>query len=292
MAKYLIVNADDMGICEATNRAIEELALAGKITAASLMVLGNSVEDAVRRIAKFKHLIGIGLHVTLQPDYTSKRFLSNDPQNIYEESRSVTAMKEIAAQYEKGQAYGITFDHLDSHGGVFCHDSQVECLPACLHFCSAHHLPFRYPKNKQALIDILPEPLTKRMHEAHFEVSDFAEKKGVCLPDHVFSNLHPIENIVSYKNLKKFYIDVLRTLPEGITELYLHPSKEDSLYFEESSDWQKRVWEYEFLMDDDFMRTIQEENIQLVTWSEAFQNKENCELKSGSKRPFSANLPN
>ena len=49
MVKYLIVNADDFGICEATNEAIEELALAGRITATSLMILGQSSQDEIGR---------------------------------------------------------------------------------------------------------------------------------------------------------------------------------------------------------------------------------------------------
>ncbi|MGP6139549.1 MULTISPECIES: carbohydrate deacetylase [unclassified Jeotgalibaca] len=273
MAKYLIVNADDMGICNATNAAIEELALAGRITAASLMILGDSVQDAVRRIAKFKHLIGIGLHVTLRPDEETTRWLSDEPQNMYEETKSITAMKEIAAQFEKGRAYGIAFDHLDSHGGSLHQESQVECLPVCLHFCATHKLPFRYPKNENALVDVTPHPLTKRVEDAQCEVAEFAEKKGVPLPDQVFSNLLPIEDIQSYEDLKKFYLDALRNLPEGITEVYLHPSTSDSIFFEQKPEWQKRVWEYEFLMDDDFLRVITEEDIQLVTWSEAFESK-------------------
>ncbi|WP_373755785.1 ChbG/HpnK family deacetylase, partial [Jeotgalibaca porci] len=90
------------------------------------------------------------------------------------------------------------------------------------------------------------------------------------LPDQVLSNHHPIENIASYEALKKFYLRILRGLPDGITELYLHPSKPDSIHFSQDSEWQKRVWEYEFLMDPDFLETIEEENIQLVTWTEAF----------------------
>lgn len=270
MVKYLIVNADDFGICEATNEAIEELALAGRITATSLMILGNSTQDAVRRVAKFKHLISIGLHATLQCDHLSTAFLSDLPQNIYEETKSLTAMKEIAAQYEKGRFYGITFDHLDSHGGTLYQESEVNCLPVCLHFCAAYNLPFRYPKNADALIDMTPHPLTDRVKASQFEVSDFAEKKGVLLPDQVLSNHHPIENIASYEALKKFYLRILRGLPDGITELYLHPSKPDSIHFSQDSEWQKRVWEYEFLMDPDFLETIEEENIQLVTWTEAF----------------------
>lgn len=273
MAKYLIVNADDMGFCEAINCAIEELALAGRITSTSLMILGDSLTDALRRISKFKHLIGIGLHIALPPDKDVSTWLTDEPQNIYEQTKSLTAMKEIAAQFEKGTRYGITFDHLNCHGGRIYEEDQIESLPVCLHFCATHKLPFRYPKNKDVLCDMTTQPLTKRVEVAQFELKHFTNRKKVFLPDQVISNLQPMHSIATYENLKAYYLDALRTLPDGITEMYFHPSKADSHQLTNNPEWQKRVWEYEFLMDADFIKMIENEDIQLVTWSEAFFKK-------------------
>jgi hypothetical protein len=33
--------------------------------------------------------------------------------------------------------------------------------------------------------------------------------------------------------------------------------------------WQKRIWEYQFLLDDDMMKTIDKEGIKLVSWGNA-----------------------
>ena len=44
--KKLIINADDFGICQETNKAIKELFLAKKITSTSLLAVGDGAEDA------------------------------------------------------------------------------------------------------------------------------------------------------------------------------------------------------------------------------------------------------
>jgi hypothetical protein len=78
-----------------------------------------------------------------------------------------------------------------------------------------------------------------------------------------------MKEIKSYENLKGFYLNAIRNLKEGVTEIFLHPSKENAFYLSSSADWQKRIWEYRFLLDEDMMKTIHQEGIQLVSWNNA-----------------------
>ena len=34
-------------------------------------------------------------------------------------------------------------------------------------------------------------------------------------------------------------------------------------------EWQKRIWEMEFLLDDDLPKVLEEEDIKLVSWASA-----------------------
>ena len=63
---------------------------------------------------------------------------------------------------------------------------------------------------------------------------------------------------------------MIKGVTPGITELFLHPAREDKAFIKAHPQWQKRVWEYEFLLSDDFVQTIKEENIQLVSYKQAF----------------------
>ncbi len=49
MRKFLIVTADDFGLHDAVNEAVQQAARAGILTAASLMVGAPAAGDAIRR---------------------------------------------------------------------------------------------------------------------------------------------------------------------------------------------------------------------------------------------------
>ena len=61
-AKGLIVTADDFGLAEPVNEAVEIAHTRGILTCASLMVSGRAVADAVKRARKLPDL-KVGLHV-------------------------------------------------------------------------------------------------------------------------------------------------------------------------------------------------------------------------------------
>jgi len=64
MAVRLIVNADDFGISDSANRAIERAHREGILTSASLMVAGDAAAAAVQ-IARNNPRLGVGLHSVL-----------------------------------------------------------------------------------------------------------------------------------------------------------------------------------------------------------------------------------
>src|SRR5688572_7521781 len=63
-SRYLIVNADDFGLCDAVNRGIVRSHDEGIVTSASLMVRGAAAREAVRLSAERPRL-GVGLHLDL-----------------------------------------------------------------------------------------------------------------------------------------------------------------------------------------------------------------------------------
>lgn len=271
MAKYLIVNADNLGICQETNAAIERLAQAGRITSSSLTVVGEGFIDAVKRLEQLKH-IGVGLHVELPIDYDKRNLLSEKPQNMYEKAESIRAMKEIAAQFEKGKNHGIAFDHLNSNCDSLEEERRVDCLPVCLHFCATNGLPFRYAiRHQEELFENFLKTDNKPAQKAQYQVARFAQQKDVDMPEQILSYHAPIQELTTYQGLKEYYLHLLKNLPDGVSELYVQPASEKSKFFEDTIEWKKCIWDYEFLMDTDFLKVIQEENIKLVTWREAFK---------------------
>jgi predicted glycoside hydrolase/deacetylase ChbG (UPF0249 family) len=127
----LIVNADDFGLTEGTNRAIVDAHHTGIVTSTSLLANGYAFDHAVA-LAREVPLLGIGVHLTLTegpsvaPGMAADLFpagrgylpLSNQPH-----VRALAAgrlphaaiRREFEAQVGKVMAAGIQPTHIDGH---------------------------------------------------------------------------------------------------------------------------------------------------------------------------------
>ncbi|MFL5832844.1 MAG: carbohydrate deacetylase [Solirubrobacterales bacterium] len=130
--RFLIVNADDLGLSEAVNAGVFAAHRDGIVTSATLMVR-QSAAPAAAEGARDHPGLGVGLHVDLgQWDYENgewiQAYLHCDP----DDRDAVEA--ECRAQVERFRALvGRDPDHLDSHQHV--HESEpargvVEALAA------------------------------------------------------------------------------------------------------------------------------------------------------------------
>src|SRR4051794_9942405 len=126
----LIVNADDYGITEATNRGIERAHRAGVVTSTTVMANQTAAAGAVALSSGCPDL-GIGVHLTLTlgsplaPIDTVRSLLDADGRLLRRESligrlRSSEVVpghvaSECAAQVRALRALGLEPDHWDVH---------------------------------------------------------------------------------------------------------------------------------------------------------------------------------
>lgn len=131
--RLLIVNADDFGIAESTNRAIATCHDAGVVSSATLMVNMPAASHAVALAGARPHL-GLGLHVNLTlgtpvSDPSSVSSLVDADGRFYERSvferravlgkfRGVEIEAEIRAQFRRCAELGVQPSHFDSHQHV------------------------------------------------------------------------------------------------------------------------------------------------------------------------------
>lgn len=129
MVTYLIVNADDFGITEGTNRAIIDAYQRGIVTSTSLLANGYAFDHAVA-LAHENPSLGIGVHLTLTEGYPvsvdnrqltrsdGKLPLSNQPfarALIAGQLPADAIYREFEAQIGKVIATGIRPTHVDGH---------------------------------------------------------------------------------------------------------------------------------------------------------------------------------
>lgn len=119
--RYLIVNADDLGLSSGVNRGIVKACALGVVTSASLIVNSEWSRDAVELIGEVPKM-SIGLHVNLE----------GAVGDVKEELRA-----QISVFHE---LVGRPPTHIDSH-----HDDhrRPDLLPHFLEFAARHDVPLR-----------------------------------------------------------------------------------------------------------------------------------------------------
>ncbi|HET8585835.1 MAG TPA: hopanoid biosynthesis-associated protein HpnK, partial [Casimicrobiaceae bacterium] len=137
--KKLIVTADDFGAAREVNEAVELAHTKGILTAASLMMSGDAVDDAIARARRLPTL-RVGLHLVLvdgkpvlppaaipalvDRDGRFPRDLVRAGVNLFlrpDARRQLAA--EIAAQFDAFAATGLALDHVNAHHHFHLHPS-------------------------------------------------------------------------------------------------------------------------------------------------------------------------
>ena len=159
MDKYLIINADDFGMCHAHNQATMDLLKCGGITSATIMAPCPWAFEAVK-FAKENPEFAIGVHLThtneWQENYpwgamTGLPSLMNEHGRMWPESEDFEAhceydeaVKETIAQIEYCENRGMNPSHIDSHmGALYGMNGKLLMLPKTLAVCGKKGYPFR-----------------------------------------------------------------------------------------------------------------------------------------------------
>jgi hopanoid biosynthesis associated protein HpnK len=223
--KFLIITADDFGLHEAVNHAVEQAARAGVLTTASLMVGAPAAADAVRRARDLPNL-AVGLHLVLADGWSvlpqrsipalvdaQGRFGNNMVRDgvrffaLPAVRRQLEA--EIRAQFQAFADTGLPLDHVNAHKHFHLHPTLLEML---LRIGGEFGLPaVRLPREPGVAPLLSPwlAIMRRRLRAA-----------GVAHNDYVFG----ISDSGAMDEAR--LLQILGTLPDGVTEIYLHPAVE------------------------------------------------------------------
>lgn len=276
--KLLIVNADDFGMCSSYNEAVFHLLEENKISSSTLMPVTPGCDEAVIWCQK-KKIRCVGLHTTFTSEWKNLRWRSlthlpslEDEQGFLypsvEEFLVHAATEEIAreleAQFSFFAATGIFFSHVDNHMGSIYPSpdgSHAGYLPYVYDLCARYgHLPFRMYR--------------KALYEDTVAISSEPVRKDIALADHmqipIIDRLYsfhfaPAEK-ESYASFKQDILKLIHTIPDGISELYFHPSMDTEEVRNICPSWQRRVWEFQLLFDEDFTYALKDAKITLIPY--------------------------
>ncbi len=236
MQKFLIVTADDFGLHESVNEAVEQASRAGILMAASLMMGAPAAADAIRRARGLPHL-RVGLHLVLadgramlDPDLIpglvdragmmdSRMFIN--AVRFFASSRLRSQLEaEIRAQFAAFAKTGLELDHVNVHKHFHLHPTLFGML-------------LRVGRDfGMRAVRVPDEPLWFAARGGHWSAGPDAillkpwialmkrrlRRAGLAYNDRIFgvaASGHMDETKL---------LMILARLPPGVTEIYLHPA--------------------------------------------------------------------
>ncbi|MFH0771917.1 MAG: ChbG/HpnK family deacetylase [Candidatus Omnitrophota bacterium] len=278
----LIVNADDFGLHESVNEAIEVAHNSGILTSASLMVNGEAFEHAAQ-IAKKNENLGVGIHLTLngeKPVSPAKEIFSmvNSSGKLFENHKAfcmgVLSGKiflnhiaiECEAQIDKFLRAGLKPTHLDSHRHLHLFPPVFKALMPILKKYDIKKIRWlNLPWSDYSKMNISKIAFMLFMQYTKF----FLKEKELKHPDYFIG--FPRSGDIDMDYLKS----VLVRLRPGATEINFHPGKDNNLIRKKYGFWAKDHnwrcdWEREFklLLSQDIKKTIKISDISLVSYAE------------------------
>uniref|UniRef100_UPI0035CBD9A2 hopanoid biosynthesis-associated protein HpnK n=1 Tax=uncultured Sphingomonas sp. TaxID=158754 RepID=UPI0035CBD9A2 len=231
--KTVVITADDFGVSPQVNMAVEQAHRKGVLTVTSLMVTGVAATDAVER-ARRTPTLGVGLHVALAetPPALPPSEIPDlvDASGAFRIESLPVALKlvglksvrrqleaEIEAQFALFEATGLPLDHVNTHKHMHLHPVIVGILleVGLRRGMTAMRAPI---EDRTTLAKV--EPVTGFDIARPFArlVQAAARKRGVKVPDRVFGLAW--SGAMHAERLR----GVLEHLPEGVSEIYLHPA--------------------------------------------------------------------
>jgi hopanoid biosynthesis associated protein HpnK len=273
--KHLIVTADDFGLSQSVNHAIEDAHRNGCLTSASLMVAEDWAADAIER-ARALPSLAVGLHVTLvdgKPMLPPSRIpdlveadgcfglglMRLGIRIALDKKVRRQVEDEVRAQFERYALSGLPLGHVDSHHHYHLHPTVFDVmLDLAVEFgAPAIRVPWEPPlASYRATHDkAFPRIATGLFHlnRARRMKRKIADR-GLFANDWIFgladSGGMTTAKLAAY----------IGALPDGVSELYCHPA---------SPAEGPREIEYRALIDPKIRALLTEKNIRLTSYASA-----------------------
>ena len=295
MDKYLIINADDYGMCHSANLAVADLFQKGGITSSTIMTPCCWAKEAGVWAAEHPEY-AVGVHLTFTSEWGNYRWspiaqgdtssLRDSEDFMYHESDEFEkncdidqVEKEIRAQIERFKSFGVNPSHIDNHMGSLygIETGRFELLNLTLAIAGEYGLPFRFPGTfvpEMFANDTLAVKIDLDMIKMFYnKVLDFAKANNVAMPDYLIPGEWNGPQNDSYENFKEYIYELYKSFPNGVTETYIHPALESDELKGITGAWHRRVWEHKLFSDPQTLQHIKACGIQLINYRDLAEMK-------------------
>lgn len=302
MAKYLIVNADDFGMCNAANEAVMDLFEKGNLLSSTIMMPCPAALDAVE-FAKAHPEYAIGVHTTLTSEWKKYRWkpLTDSPSLLDEEgfmwhesdqveknAKTKDIEREVRAQIDYAHSLGMKPSHIDNHmGSLYGHyTGRLGLSKLALKIMGSYGYAYRiYSKTAK---QVCPEGVPYPVYAATtLLINRWAKKYNVPILDYLlFPDWGQLlrENgkkkegggyEITYERYRAAILKIWANIPDGVTETYVHPAVECDEIKGITGVWYQRVYEYRLMNDPLTYKYLEEHGVKMISYRDLVEMKKN-----------------
>ncbi|HZJ78224.1 MAG TPA: polysaccharide deacetylase family protein [Clostridia bacterium] len=292
--KYLIINADDFGMCRAANLATFDLFEKGGISSSTVMMPCGWAKEACVWAGKHpEHAVGV--HLTFTSEWGKYRWAPVNQKNTsslrdeegyfyhendgFEDNCDIDEVEgEIRAQISLAKKLGLNPSHIDNHmGSLYGMSGNYEVMPRTLEICGELGYAFRmFTKLREENIpsefpDNLSIDLIKMFIDGYAKC---AKENNVILIDHLLFPEWTNELKTDYNKYREYMLNRLSNIPEGeITETFIHPSLECDEIKGITALWHCRVWEHKLFADPSTRQHLESKGVKYINYRDVIRMK-------------------
>jgi len=263
--KLLIIHADDLAVAHSEDSASFEALDGGVVTSASIIVPGPWLAE-VAEYAKVHPDADLGLHLALTSEWKTFRWGSVESRDkvpslldsagtlwpltelVAKNAKPQEAEQELRAQIRQAMAVGIRPTHLDSHmGSAF---ATPELFAAYVKVAHEFHLPF----------------LAVRLNDERAKLLSLLSDKDILVDSVVIANPS-----VRPDQWKEFYLDAVKNMKPGLTEIIVHLGHDDAElqavmvdHPDYGSAWRQR--DVDVVSSPEMKKALEDNHIVLIKW--------------------------
>jgi hopanoid biosynthesis associated protein HpnK len=281
MAKRIIINADDFGLCKGVNEAVAKAHEVGILTSATLMANMPAAEEAVE-MAKLNPSLGVGVHLNLSDGRAVSKetnvncLLDSDGQFAYSPLKlsamciALHAVRraieiELAAQIRWVIDRGLVPTHLDSHKHIH---SFPAIFPIVCRLASRFKIPaIRWPFEPKAVCRRPWPLLTEDGRKRAAIVRTMAKINRIQNSD--FLKTEILFGIAHTGRVDvNFFRAVTLYSPAATAEVMTHPGLADGLDPGQTKLIEQRKVEFEALCSEKTKHFFKDSSIKLVHYGQ------------------------